>query len=438
MDDNDRSIVGFVMVGHGMVHTYELSIPILMTIWLLEFSTTAAVLGVAVAVGYGLFGVGALPGGLLVDRFGSRLLISACLAGMGLSFLALSLAPGVVGVTVALALWGAAASVYHPAGLTLISNGVRERGRGFAYHGMAGNVGIAGGPLLTAVMLLAFDWRVVAVVLAIPALIGAVVGLTLEFDPTAAVDRTQAAGERADSGHGRGDGGDERAADGGDPLERRTPSSLAEFAADTRRLFTLGFLLVFVIVGLNGLYYRGVLTFLPDLLGDFLTAAVGDVQPGIFDPESPLAEEFDLAQYLYAGLLTVGIGGQYLGGRLTDAIEPDRGLVVMLSIMTVIALLFVPAAGAGLWGLLAVSFLLGFALFAMQPLTQATIAKYSDPGARGLSFGYTYLAIFGIGALGAAVVGTVLTYASVSVMFVVLAGFSTTAGLLAVYLVTRP
>lgn len=414
MDDNDRSIVGFVMVGHGMVHTYELSIPILMTIWLLEFSTTAAVLGIAVAIGYGLFGVGALPGGLLVDRFGSRTLISACLAGMGLSFLALSLAPGVVGVTVALALWGAAASVYHPAGLTLISNGVEERGRAFAYHGMAGNVGIAGGPLVTAVLLLAFDWRIAAAALAVPALIAAVVGMTIEFDPTAAVEMT----------------------DGG--RNRRTPATLGEFVGETRRLFTLGFLLVFVIVAFNGLYYRGVLTFLPDLLGDFLTAAVGDVRPGFFAPDSPLSEEFDLAQYLYAGLLTVGIGGQYLGGRLTDRIEPDRGLVGMLTALTVIALLFVPAAATGLWGLLAVSFVLGFALFAMQPLTQATIAKYSDPESRGLSFGYTYLAIFGIGALGAAIVGTVLTYASVSVMFVVLAGFSTIAGVLAVWLVSSP
>jgi len=237
--------------------------------------------------------------------------------------------------------------------------------------------------------------------------------MTIEFDPTAAVDLT-------DGGH-----------------ERRTPASLAEFTSETRRLFTVGFLLVFVIVSLNGLYYRGVLTFLPDLLGEFLRAAVGDVRLGLFDPDSPLAEEFDLAQYLYAGLLTVGIGGQYLGGRLTDAIEPDRGLVVMLAVLTVLALLFVPAAQTGLVGLLVVSFVLGFALFAMQPLTQATIAKYSLPESRGLSFGYTYLAIFGIGALGAAVVGAVLTYATVSVMFVVLAGFSTVGGLLAVRLVTR-
>lgn len=411
VEENDRSIVGFVMIGHGLVHTYELSIPILMTIWLLEFSTTPAVLGVAVAVGYALFGIGSLPGGLLVDRFGSRTLVIVCLAGMGLSFIVLSLAPGVLGVALALVLWGTAASVYHPAGLTLISNGVEQRGRGFAYHGIAGNIGIAAGPLLTALLLLAFDWRVVVIALAVPALVGAVVGIVIEFDPTAAIDVTE------DGRRGNG------------------PESLVEFVTETRRLFTVGFLMVFVIVAFNGLYYRGVLTFLPDLLGDFLTAAIGDTRPGIIDPDSPIAEEFDLAQYLFAGLLMVGVGGQYLGGRLTDAIEPDRGLIGMTAALTIVALLFVPAAGTGLWGVIVVSCLLGFTLFALQPLTQATIAKYSVPESRGLSFGYTYLAIFGIGALGAAIAGTVLTYASVSVMFLVLAAFSTASCLIALSLV---
>jgi MFS family permease len=413
VDDNDRSILGFVMVGHAMVHVYELSIPILMTIWLLEFSTNAAVLGWAVAVGYGLFGAGALPGGLLVDRFGSRTLVSACLAGMGLAFLALSLAPDVAGVTVAVALWGVAASVYHPAGLTLISNGVRERGRGFAYHGMAGNAGIAGGPLATALLLVAFDWRLVTAVLGVLALVAAAAGLSVQFDPTAAVETT-------DGGHSRG-----------------PPASVPEFVAETRRLFTLGFALVFVVVSFNGLYYRGVVTFLPELLGEFLTAAVGDVRPGVVDPGSPVAAAFDLSRYLYAGLLTVGIGGQYLGGRLTDRVEPDRGLAAMLAVLTGLAVAFVPAAETGLGSLLAVSVLLGFALFAVQPLSQATIAKYSLPEARGLSFGYTYLAIFGIGALGAAIVGTVLTYASPAAMFALLAGFSMTAGLVALVLVRR-
>ena len=427
MERNDRSIVAFVMVGHAMVHVYELSIPILMTVWLLEFSTTAALLGTVVSVGYGLFGVGALPGGLLVDRYGSRTLVVVCLAGMGASFLLLSAAPGIIGIALALGVWGLSASVYHPAGLTLISNGVSERGRGFAYHGMAGNAGIAGGPLVTAILLVVLEWQTAAALLAAPALFAAVVGLRIDFDPRAAVDAEE-------------DGSDSlETADGGDDTTGRgAPDSLAGFLAESRALFTAGFALVFVIVSLDGLYYRGVLTFLPDLLGDFLTAAVGDVRPGIFAPDSPLAEEFDLAGYLYAGLLTVGIAGQYLGGRLTERVEPDRGLILVLSALAAIAVAFVPAARLGLGGLLAASVALGFTLFSIQPLTQATIAKYSVPDSRGLSFGYTYLAIFGVGALGAAISGTVLTYASASVMFLVLAGFATVAAALAVVLVARP
>lgn len=73
----------------------------------------------------------------------------------------------------------------------------------------------------------------------------------------------------------------------------------------------------------------------------------------------------------------------------------------------------------------------------MQILNQTTIAKYSMPGSRGLSFGYNYLAIFGIGALGASSVGLALTYATVEVMFVVLAVFSFLSTALALFLVSR-
>jgi MFS family permease len=417
MNRNDRAITGFAMAGHGLVHTYELAVPILLTVWLVEFSVTSATLGTVVAVGYGLFGVGALPAGILVDRFGSRILIAACTLGMGLSFLLLAVLPGVAGIAVALALWGVAASVYHPAGLTLISKGVEERGAAFAYHGMAGNAGIVAGPFVTALLLLAVEWRVAVAVLAVPALVAGVVGARVEFDESAAV----------------------AAADGGDAPETDV-ESLAEFLTASRGVFTVGFLTVFGLVMFNGLYYRGMLTFLPGLLSDFLaplvdTAAIGEGGLGPVS-EGAVAGEFDLSRYLYAGLLAVGIGGQYVGGRLTDAVEPERGVAVMLAALTVIAVLFVPAS-ATLPALLAISVALGFALFAMQPLTQATIAKYSPPEHRGLSFGYTYLAIFGIGALGASVTGAALTYGTTSTLFVLLATFSALALALAVSLIVR-
>jgi len=416
MNSNERAITGFTMAGHAMVHTFELSIPILMTVWLVTFPVSSATLGTVVAVGYGLFGLGALPGGVLADRFGSRVLIVGCLSAMGVSFLFLSLAPGVGGITLALAGWGLAASVYHPAGLALISNGVESRGVAFAYHGMAGNIGIAAGPFLTALLLVAFDWRTVTMLLALPALGAALAGVAVQFDEQAAVDAV---------------------ADGGD-APSTSVDSVREFLSASKGLFTAGFLTVLVLVVFNGLYYRGTLTFLPELLGDFLEPLV-DTDPaegvGVI-PDGPAAREFDLSRYLYAGLLAVGIGGQYVGGRLTESVDPERGLAVMLGLLVSIALLFVPASRT-LPSLVGISVALGFALFAMQPLSQATIAKYSPPEHRGLSFGYTYLAIFGIGAVGASLTGAALTYGSPTAVFVLLAGFAAAALCLALTLLAR-
>jgi len=151
---------------------------------------------------------------------------------------------------------------------------------------------------------------------------------------------------------------------------------------------------------------------LPDLLTPLVTIDLPiDVEAG---------------RYVYAGLLMVGVFGQYVGGRLTERGAPERGLAGAFAGLSVVALCFLPVSQTGTVGLLAASVVLGFALFVIQPLYQATVAEYSPAEARGLSYGYTYLAVFGVGALGAALAGTLLQYAGQFLLFSVLAG---TAGL---------
>lgn len=398
MDDNDRSIVGLVMVAHAMVHTYELSIPIFMTIWLTEFGVSTTVLGVASMAGYALFGLGALPSGVLVDRLGSRMLIAACLAGMGGAFVLLSLAQTVWTVTLALVAWGLAASIYHPAGLSLISTGVKKRGYAFALHGMAGNTGIATGPLVTALLLIVLDWQWVAALLALPAVGATVVALRASFDEHAAVDA-----DRLDA--------------------RREKQSLSDLWHTSKMLFAGGFAVVFAIVMLSGLYYRGVLTFLPDMLTPLVAL--------------DLPIDLDAGRYVYAGLLMVGIGGQYVGGHLTDRMETETALTRAFALLAAVAVLFLPIARLGTGALLAASAVLGFLLFLVQPLYQATVAEYTPTAARGLSYGFTYLGVFGIGALGAALAGAVLQYASDDALFFVLAAMAGIAAGLSAWLAMR-
>ncbi|RQH03339.1 MFS transporter [Natrarchaeobius oligotrophus] len=393
MDGDERQIVTITMLAHAAVHVFELSIPVFIPIWLVEFGLTPAEIGLVVALGYGIYGIGALPGGVLADRRGSRRLILFSVVGMAASFVALSLARDPIVLALSLVLWGVAASVYHPAGLSLISTGVSRRGTALGYHGMAGNVGIALGPLATIVLLLFFDWRIVALALTIPAIVTIPVVLVSNPDESGAED----------------------AADGdGEPDDVSLRRTLID---DTRTLFVGAFAFVFVLYVLEGLYYRGILTFLPELLAGF----------AVFEPVAVGDRSIDPDQYLYSGLLLVGVASQYAAGRISDRIRPERGVLVVFLSLAVLAVLYVPAVEAGPVPLIAVSVLLGLFLFGLQPFMQASVAEHSPPSVRGLSFGFVFAGIFGIGAAGAAVSGFVLTYSTPAVMFLVLAAFAALA-----------
>ncbi|AGB39986.1 MFS transporter [Natronococcus occultus] len=384
MDENDRSITGFTMLAHGIFHTYELSIPIFIVIWLDVFDVSAFVLGLVVSVGYGLIGVGAIPSGLLSDTYGSRRLIVASVVGMGSGFFMLALAPNVYVLMVAIIIWGVAASVYHPAGLSLISRGAKNRGTVFAYHGVGGNIGTAFGPLLTASLLLFLDWRVVVVALTVPAVAVVAFGSLIEFNEDAAT-----------------------AADGGDDSsDERSSMDLKSIVDDSRLLLTTGFLLTFAAIMIYGIYYRGLLTFLPDMIGGLPQ----------FETYEIFGQEAEPAQYIYTGILMVGILGQYAGGRITDHVRTEYAFLSSLTALGVLAFVFIPSVGWGLAPFLLVCAAIGFFLYATAPIYQVVIAEYAAADVHGLSYGYAYLGMFGFGAAGAALAGSLLTYANETVL----------------------
>lgn len=398
MDENDRSITGFTMLAHGVFHTYELSIPIFIVIWLDAFDVSALVLGALVSVGYGLIGVGAIPSGILADAYGSRRLIVLSTVGMAAGFFLLALAPNVAVLAIALVVWGAAASIYHPSGLSLISRGAKERGTVFAYHGVGGNIGTAFGPLLTALLLLFFDWRLVVAALTIPAIVVVFLGSSIEFDETVA-------------------------ADGGET----EPPSLGSFVSDSRVLLSSGYLLAFAAIMLYGTYYRGALTFLPDTIAGL----------PLFETYVVFGMEAQPAQYVYTGILMLGILGQYAGGRVTDHVRTEYAFLSSLLALGVLALLFIPSSNLGIAPFLLVCAALGFFLYATAPIYQVVIAEEAADDIHGLSYGYAYLGMFGFGAGGAALAGAVLTYATSAVLFATLSGIAFLGGAFVVVLTLR-
>lgn len=403
MDSAERRVVGTAGAAHATVHAHELSIPIFIAVWLGEYGVSPALLGVVATVAYGCFGLGALPAGVLADRVGAGRLIGASLLASGSAFALVGVAgwlPVAEGVAVlgvpaavwaialALAGWGLAASAYHPAGLSLLSTAVQRRGRGFALHGAAGNLGIALGPLATILLLVVLPWETVALLLGVA---GGLVGLAALV------------------------------LDVGSPPAPAAETSLRSELAAVRSVLGGAFLVVLAVVICSGLFYRGVLTFLPEILADLEwlpSLTLGD-------------RDLPAARLGYVAILGVGVLGQLLGGRLSDAVAPLRGIAAILLGLAVLALTFPLAAAAGPAPIVLVAGLLGGALFAVQPLYQATVAEHTPSAARGRSYGVTYLCVFGVGALGGALAGGLLTVASVGTLFAGLAGIAVVGALLA-------
>jgi len=415
MVDDEQVGIAYMTIAHMMVHMYELAIPVLVTVWITEFAVTKAVVGTIVTVGYGLYGVGALPAGILSDRFDSQRFIVICLTGMGASFLLMGFTTNIVLLTLALSLWGLAGSIYHPAGLALLSRSFTERGKAFGYHGVGANAGTVAGPLVTALLLFVFDWRLVTAILAIPAIVVAIAGVLVDIDENRATEPSE----------------DETV-----PTDRREVGGVVPaIISDSRFLFASGFAVVLLVVVFNGLFYRGLLTFLPGILGDIATEQASS--SSVLIPDDELLARINIGNYLFSGILVLGMGGQYLGGRITDYIPPERGLTATLGLLAIASMLAPTALSMSLTPILVVATVLGFLLFALQPFAQVTIAEYSTPKLRGLSFGYTYFLVFGVGSFSAATIGYVLTYSTVSVAFVVLAVIAASGSMTSFLLLQR-
>ena len=387
------------MTAHGLVHWFETAIPILLVVWLVEFDVTVAIVGAVVAIGYAPFGLGALPAGILADRYGPRRLVLVCVGGMSLSFLVVAAANSIWTVGIGLVLWGVAASMYHPAGLSLISTGVQRRGTVFAWHGIAGNLGIALGPLTTAILLIWFDWSLVAAVLALPGIVAVAWGTRASFDTYAATSVDQTTSDTV---------------------------TVESFLTDSRALFASSFAVVFVIVTFEGLFYRGMLTYLPEVMHD-LPALAGITTGGGLEGIEP-------TDFIYVGLLVVGMLGQYLGGKATERIPAGIGLTSIFFILAVLAIAFIPVIEIGLGALLIWAVLVGLFLFGIQPFYQEAVAVYTPPEGRGLSYGYTYLGEFGLGAASVAIGGYVLGAYTIAAFFLMLAIFAVIGGTLSTLL----
>ena len=354
MTRSERSIVGSTFVAHFLCHASVLIITGLLVPLQSEFDLTEFWVTALPLMGYILMGLGAVPAGLITDRWGERPVLLAFFALTGVSCAAVAMAPNAWAFGAALTGLGATASLYHPAGLAFISHGTAKRGHALGIHGIGGSLGLSGGAI-GLWMASVGSWRAAYWILAALAAVCAVAFWMLPID----------AGRAGTSRPNR------------DVPKGPQRSTLIKML-----------LLLFTATMLAGFNYRSLMTALPT----YLTAESSGSYSGTGRGGVVLA------------VFLVGGCGQYLAGRFADRWNPIYLYACLVAASVPLALLLALSAGVG--GV-AAAIAMGLALvhFGTQPAENVLIASLTPSNIRSTSYGIKFAVTFGFGALGAPMVG---------------------------------
>ncbi len=388
---------------HAMVHLIEQSFGSVEQVVAAEYSLSTQQSG---ALGSALripFGFGAVVTGILADRLGATRILSLYLAGIA------AVCSSFLVTTSSNILWwqmlmlGVFASMYHPAGLSLMASVTtpKDRARSLGIHGVFGSLGLASAPFLALAVLSipGTSWTTFFVVLS------AISG-TLFFVFRAGV--TKYGIHRPVQRTNETQQNENQTSTVPTPLTNNTRSE----ETTPNRLLVRPFCILMISSAFSGIVYGGFLHFLTRYLSEI----------DAFD--SQFSNRDSIARFQSSVVLFCGVGGQWLSGYLAT---PKR-LPMMLSLiyLTNVPLLCWMSFSSGLMSLLPCC-LLAFVHFMNQPVYNSLLPDYVPLRTRSTWFGFSQMMTFGIGAAGPYIVGSFGNYRD---GYLLLAGLSFLAGLL--------
>lgn len=366
LNSDERKTMAFASTAHALVHSFMLIFPAVMLSVMKEFDLTSTDAGFLVTFSYLMFGLGAIPAGWLTDHFGSRGLIVICLIGSGLSSIFIGTSEDYFQLAAGLLSLGAFTSIYHPAGLALISRRIRNRPRALGYHGIFGNLGLAGAPFAAGIISSVGEWRDAYLLFGIISIVAASYFLIRPVS--------------------------ERKIDDSDENRGEVKTKFREV------------IILFMATVIFGFIYRGALTFMPYLFTHNVTQ---------WTAVDPIA----IGGGVTAAALLVGIFGQWFGGRVAEKYSLTFILTIIWAVL-IPALLLMGTFEQYL--LIGTAFIFTIFIFASQPVGNTLLATYISMKSKGMGYGLNIAIGFGIGSFAAPVCGYIAEKTSAGGVFIFL------------------
>jgi MFS family permease len=355
LNNEEKRIITLTTASHSLVHLFEGVLPPLIPLLILEFGTDYFHLGLVVTLFSYAFGIGSLPAGYLADKIGPRRLITLFLFGAGILAMGVWSMNSLVNYGILMGGIGFFCSTYHPASNTLISLAIREKGKAFGFHGIAGSLGVAAVPVLSAWIGSAWGWRIPHVLYGFIGILAGFYSLTIPKQP-------------------------EIMEKGGAPTGPGASFSFSYF----------NLIFFFLSAMALGLTYKGIMTFLPAYLGESIH--IGGLQLG----------KVALGGTVATIALLSGALGQYVAGRSVDRFQAERLYLGAILLGTVFVFLMAVSKNLILVGS---AVMYAFFYFSTQPIQNYLLSTYLPTHRHGLGYGVHFFITFGIGSTAAAVSG---------------------------------
>lgn len=364
----DKKILTATTTGHALCHISMLVLPAVLVPVSQEYGLSLTKVTGIGTIAYLLFGLGSLPAGIIAGLTSAKFMLILFFLGTAGAALLVGIAPSFPAFVVGMALLGLASSIYHVTGPTLISHFAGKTGRSFGVHGAAGSAGITLAPLVAGVLASVIDWRAAYLVLIVPAVLGAAL---LLFDRE--IPYAHAQGNR----HADAQQGNAR---------------------------WLPFVLLMLVMAVNGFVYRAFLTMFPTYLSQ--SVPIGEISPVLS------------GGVLASIILAFGMIGQYVGGEVADKVERFR-LYTLLLVVAVPLLLLVGLTTQ--WLLLLFAMMFSIFYFPLQPVENSILGTYVPPRLVSSIFGIKFVLTFGVGSLGAVFSGYIAETVSTATVYLILA-----------------